>query len=69
MEFLSPVRYGDRVVIEVVVEHIGHSSVRIRYEVDDRVGRARDALSAGNVEPDVVLESRLDGGVLAARGD
>jgi 4-hydroxybenzoyl-CoA thioesterase len=31
MEFLSPVRYGDRVVIEVVVEHIGHSSVRIRY--------------------------------------
>jgi 4-hydroxybenzoyl-CoA thioesterase len=31
MEFLSPVRYGDRVAIEVVVEHIGHSSVRMRY--------------------------------------
>lgn len=32
MEFLSPVRYGDRVVIAVVAEHVGHSSVRMRYE-------------------------------------
>jgi YbgC/YbaW family acyl-CoA thioester hydrolase len=32
MEFLSPVRYGDRVEIGVVAEHVGRSSVRMRYE-------------------------------------
>jgi len=32
MEFLSPVHYGDRVDIAVVVEEVGRSSVRIRYE-------------------------------------
>jgi 4-hydroxybenzoyl-CoA thioesterase len=32
MEFLSPVRYGDRVRIGVVVEHLGHTSLRVRYE-------------------------------------
>lgn len=32
MEFLSPVHYGDHVRIRVVVEKIGRSSVRIRYE-------------------------------------
>jgi 4-hydroxybenzoyl-CoA thioesterase len=32
MEFLSPVRYGDHVEIGVVTEHVGHSSVRMRYE-------------------------------------
>ena len=32
MEFLSPVRYGDRVEIGVVTEHVGHSSVRMRYQ-------------------------------------
>ena len=32
MEFLSPVHYGENVDIGVVVEHIGHTSVRIRYE-------------------------------------
>jgi 4-hydroxybenzoyl-CoA thioesterase len=32
MEFLSPVRYGDHVQIAVVTEHVGRSSVRMRYE-------------------------------------
>jgi len=32
MEFLSPVRYGDHVEIGVVAEHVGRSSVRMRYE-------------------------------------
>ena len=32
MEFLSPVRYGDQVRIGVVVEHIGRTSLRVRYE-------------------------------------
>ena len=32
MEFLSPVRYGDRVDVVVVVERVGRSSVQIRYE-------------------------------------
>jgi len=38
MEFLSPVRYGDHVHIGVVVEHLGHTSLRVRYEgkVEDR---------------------------------
>ena len=31
MEFVSPVRYGDHVEIGVVIEHVGESSVRIRY--------------------------------------
>jgi len=31
MEFLSPVRYGDHVDMDVVIEHVGKSSVRIRY--------------------------------------
>jgi 4-hydroxybenzoyl-CoA thioesterase len=32
MEFLSPVRYGDHVDIAVGVEHVGRSSLRVRYE-------------------------------------
>jgi 4-hydroxybenzoyl-CoA thioesterase len=32
MEFLSPLHYGDRLDMAVVVEHVGRSSVRIRYE-------------------------------------
>lgn len=32
MEFLSPVRYGDSVEIGVTTEHLGRSSVRMRYE-------------------------------------
>ena len=32
MEFLSPVHYGDRVDINVIVERLGRSSVQIRYE-------------------------------------
>ena len=32
MEFLSPVHYGDHVDIDVTVEHVGRSSVRVRYE-------------------------------------
>ena len=32
MEFLAPVRYGDEVRIGVVVEHIGRTSLRVRYE-------------------------------------
>jgi 4-hydroxybenzoyl-CoA thioesterase len=32
MEFLSPVHYGDHVDIDVTVEHVGRTSVRIRYE-------------------------------------
>jgi 4-hydroxybenzoyl-CoA thioesterase len=31
MEFLSPVRYGDHVEVAVVIEHVGSTSVRIRY--------------------------------------
>lgn len=31
MEFLSPVRYGDFVDVLVAVEHVGRSSVRVRY--------------------------------------
>jgi len=31
MEFLSPVRYGDHVDIDLTVERIGRSSVQIRY--------------------------------------
>ena len=32
MEFLSPVHYGEHVEVAVVVEQIGRSSVRLRYE-------------------------------------
>ena len=32
MEFLSPVRYGDTVSVAVVVEHVGRTSLRLRYE-------------------------------------
>jgi 4-hydroxybenzoyl-CoA thioesterase len=32
MEYLSPVRYGEHVRVQVTVEHIGRSSVRFRYE-------------------------------------
>jgi 4-hydroxybenzoyl-CoA thioesterase len=32
MEFESPVRYGDHVDVDVTVEHVGRTSVRIRYE-------------------------------------
>jgi 4-hydroxybenzoyl-CoA thioesterase len=31
MEFVSPVHYGDHVEVGVVIEHVGASSVRIRY--------------------------------------
>lgn len=44
MEFLSPVHYGDRVAISVVVERIGRSSVQIRYAarvLDRKVFEAR----------------------------
>lgn len=47
MEFLSPVHYGDHVDVSVVVEQIGRSSVRIRYEgsVQGRpVFRARNTI-------------------------
>ena len=47
MEFLSPVRYGDQVRIGVVVEHIGRTSLRVRYEgsVEGRpVFRARNTM-------------------------
>lgn len=45
MEFLSPVRYGDRVSVALTVERVGNSSVQIRYagSVEDRpVFRARN---------------------------
>jgi 4-hydroxybenzoyl-CoA thioesterase len=32
MTFLAPVRYGDQVRIQVGVEHIGRTSLRMRYE-------------------------------------
>lgn len=32
VEYLRPVQYGDQVDIAVVVEHVGRSSVRLRYE-------------------------------------
>ena len=47
MEFLSPVRYGDHVRIGVVVEHLGRTSLRVRYEgsVEGRpVFRARNTM-------------------------
>jgi len=47
MDFLSPVHYGDHVEVGVTVEHIGRTSVRIRYEgfVDGRpVFRARNTV-------------------------
>jgi acyl-CoA thioesterase FadM len=45
MDFLSPVRYGDYVDVDVTVESVGHSSLRIRYEGSVRgrpVFRARN---------------------------
>jgi 4-hydroxybenzoyl-CoA thioesterase len=38
MTFVSPVHYGDQVQIRVTVEHIGRTSLRMRYEasVDGR---------------------------------
>ncbi len=47
MEFLSPVRYGDQVRIGIVVERIGRTSLRVRYEgeVEGRpVFRARNTM-------------------------
>jgi 4-hydroxybenzoyl-CoA thioesterase len=47
MEFLSPVHYGDQVDVGVVVEHIGRSSMRLRYQgaVEARpVFRARNTM-------------------------
>jgi YbgC/YbaW family acyl-CoA thioester hydrolase len=32
MEYLSPVHYGDRVNVALVIEKLGRSSVQIRYE-------------------------------------
>ena len=32
VEYLRPVQYGDQVDLAVVVEHVGRSSVRLRYE-------------------------------------
>jgi YbgC/YbaW family acyl-CoA thioester hydrolase len=32
MDYLSPIHYGDRVAVGVIVEHVGRSSVRFRYE-------------------------------------
>lgn len=32
MEFISPVHYGDHVDMDVTVEHVGRTSVRVRYE-------------------------------------
>jgi len=34
IEFLSPVRYGDRVEVAVAVEHLGRTSLRMRYEAN-----------------------------------
>ena len=45
MEFLSPVRYGDHVEIALVVEHVGRSSVQIRYEASVD-GHARSSTPA-----------------------
>ena len=47
MEFLSPVHYGDQVDIGVSVEHVGRTSVRIRYEASVKgtpVFRARNTV-------------------------
>jgi 4-hydroxybenzoyl-CoA thioesterase len=47
MEFLSPVHYGDHVDVGVVVEHIGRTSVRLRYEGSVKGGpvfRARNTV-------------------------
>jgi len=45
MEFLQPVRHGDRVEVAVAVEKVGRSSVQIRYE--GRV-EGRDVFRARN---------------------
>jgi 4-hydroxybenzoyl-CoA thioesterase len=47
MTFVAPVRYGDHVRIGVVVEHIGRTSLRMRYQgaVDGRpVFEARNTM-------------------------
>ena len=47
MEFLSPVRYGDWVDIGVVVEHVGRTSLRVRYDASvggRAVFRARNTM-------------------------
>ena len=46
IEFLSPVRYGDRVDVDMAVEHLGRTSVRFRYEAS--VG-GRPVFKARNV--------------------
>jgi 4-hydroxybenzoyl-CoA thioesterase len=47
MEFLSPVHYGDHVEVGVAVEHVGNTSMRLRYQgsVEGRpVFRARNTM-------------------------
>jgi 4-hydroxybenzoyl-CoA thioesterase len=47
MEYLSPVRFGDRVEMTVAIERIGRTSVHVRYEgrVEERpVFRARNVV-------------------------
>lgn len=53
MEFLSPVRYGNQVVIEVAVERIGRSSVQVRYAgsvAGQPVFRARNVMVVVDTE-------------------
>ena len=45
MEFHSPVHYGDHVDVDVIVEHVGSSSVRFRYEGSVR---GREVFTARN---------------------
>ena len=53
IEFLSPVRYGDRIDVDMAVEHVGRTSVRFRYEAS--VG-GRPVFKARNVA--VVVDMR-----------
>jgi 4-hydroxybenzoyl-CoA thioesterase len=40
IDFVSPARFGDQLVISVTVEHVGRTSIRMRY--DGRVKRGQD---------------------------
>ena len=54
VEYLRPVQYGDHVDIAVVVEHVGRSSVRLRYEASVQ---GRPVFTGRNVVVTVNLKS------------
>ena len=54
VEYLRPVQYGDQVDVAVVVEHVGRSSVRLRYEASVQ---GRPVFTGRNVVVTVNLKS------------